>query len=46
MRRSLQGVLAFFRMDWSALIAADMEEESQMMHEVYGRQNLCRDKEE
>lgn len=34
MMRFLQSMLAIFRMGWSALIAADMEEESQMMQEV------------
>ena len=33
MRRFLQGVLALFRIDWNAFIAADMEEESRKMHE-------------
>lgn len=46
MRRFLQGVLALFRMDWKAFIAADMEDELRMLHEVYGWQNLARDKEE
>lgn len=34
MRRFLQGVLALFRMDWNAFIAADMEDESRMLHEA------------
>ena len=33
MRQFLQGVLALFRMGWKAFIAADMEEESRMVHE-------------
>ena len=33
MKQFLQGVLALFRMDWNAFIAADMEDESQMLHE-------------
>ena len=33
MRRFLQGVFALFRMDWKAFIAADMEDESRMLHE-------------
>lgn len=33
MKRFLQTVLAIFRMDWKAFIAADMEDESQMLHE-------------
>lgn len=46
MKRFLQGVLTIFRMDWKAFIAAEMEEESQMLHEVDGWKNLARDKEE
>lgn len=33
MRRFLQGVLALFRVDRNAFVAADMEEESRMLHE-------------
>ena len=33
MKRFLQGILALFHMDWKAFIAADMEDELQMMHE-------------
>lgn len=36
MRRFLQNVLALFRMDWDAFIAADMEDESQVLHEPMG----------
>ena len=35
MRRFLQGVLALFHVDWNAFIAADMEEESQMVYEPW-----------
>lgn len=41
MMRFLQSAFAFFRMDWNAFIAADMEDESQMTQEVWIMPYLC-----